>query len=71
MEILAILVIFTPGFWLEFLGRSGINDIKSKFLVITRIRKYRKEKESESDEFPELPETGESYPEPPAEDLQD
>ena len=71
MEILAILVIFTPGFWLEFLGRSGINDIKSKFLVITRIRKYRKEKESESEDFPDISEAGESYSEPPVEEAQD
>ena len=71
MEILAVLVIFTPGFWLEFLGRSGINEIKGKFMVITRIREYKKQKESESEEFPDIPEVEESYSEPPAEDVQD
>ena len=71
MEILAILVIFTPGFWLEFLGRGGINDLKAKFMVITRIRKAKREKESESDDFSGIPEVGESYQEPPAEEIQD
>ena len=71
MEILAILVIFTPGFWLEFLGRGGINDIKAKFLVITRIRKYKRDKESESEDSADVSETGEPYQGPPAEELQD
>ena len=68
MEILAILVIFTPGFWLEFLGRGGINDIKAKFLVVTRIKEMRKHRESDSDGFSEV---GESFLEPPAEDARE
>ena len=68
MEILTILVIFTPGFWLEFLGRGGINDLKGRFMVITRIRKARKDKESESDDFPDLPEAEDTYQRAPAEE---
>lgn len=50
MEILAILAVFTPGFWLEFVGRSEINRTKEKFLVITRIREFRKKKRSQNDD---------------------
>lgn len=47
MEILAILAIFTPGFWLEFVGRSSLNKTKEKFLVVSRIREFRKKKRSQ------------------------
>lgn len=50
MEILAILVIFTPGFWLEFLGRGGINDIKSKITSVGKIR-VAKRKKAEAEEI--------------------
>ena len=68
MEILAILVIFTPGFWLEFVGRAGINDTKAKFMVITRIRNLRKERENSAEEYPDMPEVNEGYNVPPSDD---
>ena len=52
MEILAILAIFTPGFWLEFVGRSGLNKTKEKFLVVSRIREFRKKKRSQYEDYP-------------------
>jgi hypothetical protein len=52
MEILAILAIFTPGFWLEFVGRSGLNKTKEKFLVVSRIREFRKKKRSQYEDHP-------------------
>ena len=51
MEILAILAIFTPGFWLEYVGRGGINDIKSKFSISNRVKASRKKRESQSDDI--------------------
>ena len=68
MEILAILVIFTPGFWLEFVGRAGINDTKAKFMVITRIKNLRKERENSAEEYPDMPEVNEGYNVPPSDD---
>ena len=54
MEILAILAIFTPGFWLEFIGRGGINKAKEKFSIASRIKKAKRKKESASEgEAPE------------------
>ena len=54
MEILAILAIFTPGFWLEFIGRGGINKAKEKFSIASRIKKAKRKKESASEgEVPE------------------
>ena len=52
MEILAILAVFTPGFWLEFVGRSEINRTKEKFLVISRIKEFRKKKRSQDEDHP-------------------
>ncbi len=49
MEILAILAIFTPGFWLEFIGRGGINKAKEKFSIASRIKKAKRKKESASE----------------------
>ena len=44
MEILAILAIFTPGFWLEFVGRSGLNSAKEKFSIVNRIKEAKKKR---------------------------
>ncbi len=52
MEILAILAIFTPGFWLEFVGRSGINSAKEKFSIVGRIKEAKKRKRYQSDDSP-------------------
>ena len=52
MEILAILAIFTPGFWLEFVGRSGINSAKEKLSVISRVREAKKRKRYHPDDHP-------------------
>ena len=49
MEILAILAIFTPGFWLEFVGRNGLNRMKERFMVVSRIKEIRKRKRSQED----------------------
>ena len=52
MEILAILAIFTPGFWLEFVGRSGINSAKEKFSIVGRIKEAKKRKRYQPDDSP-------------------
>ena len=51
MEILAILVIFTPGFWLEFVGRSGLNSAKEKLMVVSTVKNIRKNRKSREDEM--------------------
>ena len=60
MEILAILCIFTPGFWLEFIGRAGINRTKSTLSISGRIKALRKKRNGQVEEIPaegeELPE---------------
>ncbi len=65
MEILAILAIFTPGFWVEFVGRGGINNAKSKLSISKRIKGLKKKK-SEGDAFDAEPEDVEEIiiPEP-------
>ena len=55
MEILAILAIFTPGFWLEFVGRGGINDVKAKFSISGRIKSMKRRKESEDTIIEDVP----------------
>ena len=52
MEILAILAIFTPGFWLEFVGRSGLNSAKEKFSIVNRIKEAKKKKRYHSEDSP-------------------
>ncbi len=52
MEILAILAIFTPGFWLEFVGRSGLNSAKEKFSIVNRIKEVKKKKRYHSEDSP-------------------
>lgn len=52
MEILAILAVFTPGFWLEFVGRSGLNSAKEKLSIVSRVREARKRKRYHSDDNP-------------------
>ncbi len=49
MEILAVLAIFTPGFWVEFIGRGGINSAKSKLSLYNRIKLFRKKKSSDEE----------------------
>ena len=52
MEILAILAVFTPGFWLEFVGRSGLNSAKEKLSIISRVREAKKKKRYQPDDLP-------------------
>ena len=52
MEILAILAVFTKGFWLEFVGRSGLNTAKDKLSIVSRIRDVKKRKHHQSDDSP-------------------
>ena len=52
MEILAILAVFTPGFWLEFVGRSGLNSAKEKLSIVSRIKEAKKRKRYHPDDFP-------------------
>ena len=57
MEILAILAIFTPGFWVEFLGRGEINKAKAR-VSLSGVRKRRKDGGVSRDpvQAPEVPE---------------
>ena len=50
MEILAILVIFTPGFWLEFAGRSALNKTKERLMMIGAVKDIRKRRQSREEE---------------------
>ena len=50
MEILAILVIFTPGFWLEFAGRSTLNRTKERLMVVGTIKDIKKKRKSREEE---------------------
>ena len=52
MEILAILAVFTPGFWLEFVGRSGLNSFKEKLSIVSRVKEAKKKKRNQPDDLP-------------------
>ena len=49
MEILAILVIFTPGFWIEFAGRSSINKTKERLMIVGTIKDIKKKRKSQDE----------------------
>lgn len=49
MEILAIVAIFTRGFWVEFLGQGEINRTKTKLSISNRIRERKKHRKAEED----------------------
>ncbi len=69
MEILAILAIFTPGFWLEYMGRAEINRTKAKLNVIGGIKNMRKNKKSRSEDGEASEEEGSETPSEDTEEM--